>query len=126
MRLLLALLLTAAPAAAQLPGYPPAAAERQRALEADAVRRPDSAVAMRHARALASGPHVAGTEGQARTRDYVVAQMRALGIETEVRAYDVWLPHPTRAQLWRVAPDTLELPLVEPAVEGDAWSRTPQ
>ena len=126
MRLLLALLLTAAPAAAQLPGYSPAAAERQRALEVDAVRRPDSAVAMRHARALAAGPHVAGTEGQARTRDYVVAQMRALGIETEVRAYDVWMPHPTRAQLWRVAPDTLELPLVEPPVEGDAWSRIPQ
>ena len=126
MRILLALLLTAAPAAAQLPGYSPAAAERQRGLEADAVRRPDSAVAMRHARALAAGPHVAGTEGQARTRDYVVAQMRALGIETEVRAYDVWMPHPTRAQLWRVAPDTLELPLVEPPVEGDAWSRLPQ
>jgi N-acetylated-alpha-linked acidic dipeptidase len=125
MRILLALLL-AGPAAAQLPGYAPATAERQRAMEAAAGRRPDSATAMRHARALGSGPHVAGTEGQARTRDYVVAQMRALGIATEVRAYDVWMPHPTRAQLWRVAPDTLELPLVEPPVEGDAWSQMPQ
>ena len=122
----LALLLAASPALAQMPGYAPASAERQRALEADAVRRPDSATAMRHARALASTPHVAGTEGQARTRDYVVAQMRALGIETEARAYEVWLPHPTRAELWRVAPDTMELPLVEPAVERDAWSQAAQ
>ena len=59
---LAALLLAAAsPALAQMPGYAPASAERQRALEADAVRRPDSATAMRHARALASTPHVAGT-----------------------------------------------------------------
>ncbi|HEX5581768.1 MAG TPA: M20/M25/M40 family metallo-hydrolase, partial [Gemmatimonadaceae bacterium] len=124
---LVASMAIAVPALAQpITGYSPEAAARQRGIEAEAVRKPDSAASMRHARTLAAEPHVAGTEAQARTRDYVIAQMKAAGLETEVRAYEIWMPHPVRAQLWRVAPDTLELPLVEPPVEADPWTRKPQ
>ena len=64
-------------------------------------------------------PHVAGTDAQARTRDYVIEQMRQWGLETEVRTYDVWLPHATSARLWRLAPDPGELSLAEPPLSVD-------
>ena len=65
---------------------------------------------------------MAGTPAQARTRDYVIAQMRAMGLETEVRHYRVWLPHATGVHLWRISPDPRELTLAEPPVPGDSTS----
>jgi N-acetylated-alpha-linked acidic dipeptidase len=94
-----------APAPAALPGYAAAAAAQQRALEASAIARPDSARAAAHARALSAEAHVAGTPAQARTRDYVVGEMRKLGLETSVRAYRVYLPHATGVRVWRRGAD---------------------
>ena len=107
---------------AALPGYAPAAAARERAAEAAAVASPTAERAEAHATALSAEPHVAGTPAQARTRDYVIEQMRALGLETEVRAYTIWLPHATSVRVWRTSPEPLELSLAEPAVDGDATS----
>ncbi|MFN2567474.1 MAG: M20/M25/M40 family metallo-hydrolase [Gemmatimonadaceae bacterium] len=114
------------PAPHVMPGYSPSAALRQRNLESDAIRRPSAATARAHARALTREAHVAGTPAQARTRDYVVDQMRRWGIETEVRTYEVWLPHPTSVRIWRVSPSPTELPLAEPPVPGDSQSALPQ
>jgi len=127
----------AAPAApaAPLVGYTPAHAAAQRALEVRAVARPTPAAAERHARALAAETHVAGTAAQARTRDYVLAELRRLGLPVETRTYRVWLPHATAVQLWRVLPnaaahpaagDSLALDLREPPVPGDPSSALPQ
>jgi N-acetylated-alpha-linked acidic dipeptidase len=124
--------LAAAPLAAQqtspgaMPGYTPAAAAAERTLEAQAIARPDAGRARAHSRTLSAEVHVAGTPAQARTRDYVIAQMRAMGLETEVRRYDVFMPHPTSVQLWRVAPRPQALRLTEPAVAGDPSSAMPQ
>lgn len=131
MRFLLSFLLVPTVLAAQEPsgglaGYAPETAERQRQVERAAIAIPDSAVARRHVRALTTEPHVAGTPAQARTRDYVLDAMRAAGLEVEARAYEIFLPHATTARLWRVAPDTLELPLAEPPVPGDDDTRLPQ
>lgn len=117
---LAAVLLPAALAAQQpMPGYAPQTAARQRTAEAAAVQTPSPDIARRHSQALTAEPHVAGTPAQQRTADYVVRQMREMGLETEVRTYRVWLPHATRVQVWRVSPDALELDLAEPAVPGD-------
>jgi N-acetylated-alpha-linked acidic dipeptidase len=125
--LLAALLVPAALAAQQpMPGYSPRAAQRERAAEAAAVQAPTPAQAHAHARALSAEPHVAGTPAQARTRDYVIAQMRAMGLQTEVRTYRVWLPHATAVRAWRVSPDPVELNLAEPPVPGDGTSAMPQ
>ena len=70
-------------------------------------------------------PHVAGTDAQARTRDYVIEQMRQWGLETEVRTYEVWLPHATSARVWRLSPDPGELPLAEPALSVDPVTALP-
>lgn len=117
-----------APVAAPLPGYTPAHAAAERALEASAVARPEPAVAMRHARALAAETHVAGTPAQVRTRDYVLAELRRLGLPVETRSYRVWMPHATAVQVWRVLPngDHLALDLREPPVPGDAASALAQ
>ena len=131
--LTLALTLAAAcPLAAQqstgapMPGYSSAAAATERALEADAIARPDPARARAHSRTLSAETHVSGTPAQERTRDYVIAQMKAMGLETEVRRYDVFLPHPTAVRLWRVSPPMKELRLAEPPVAGDPTSALAQ
>lgn len=68
---------------------------------------------------------MAGTPAQARTRDYVVAQMRKWGLDTEIRTYSVYMPQPTSVRLWRVAPEPRELSLAEgPA--GSAPTPVPQ
>jgi N-acetylated-alpha-linked acidic dipeptidase len=110
----------------QLPGYSPEAATRERAVEAAVIARPDPTQAKAHSRALSAETHVAGTPAQARTRDYVIEQMRRWGLETSVRQYDVWMPYPTAVRVWRVAPDTFEFPLAEPALPADPTSALPQ
>jgi len=69
---------------------------------------------------------VAGTPAQARTRDYVIDQMKQFGLETEVRTYDVWLPHATSVRITRMHRDTLRLDLAEPAIASDPVTATLQ
>jgi N-acetylated-alpha-linked acidic dipeptidase len=107
-----------------IPGYSAANAAREWAAESAAVARPDPARARIHSRALSAETHVAGTAAQARTRDYVIAEMKKLGLETEVRAYRVWMPHATAVHVWRLPPNGAaeELSLAEPPVPGDSTS----
>jgi N-acetylated-alpha-linked acidic dipeptidase len=104
------------------PGYSAANAAAERAREAEAIARPDPERARSHSQILSKETHVAGTAAQERTRDYVIAQMKAMGLETEVRRYDVFIPHPTSVQLWRVSPTMKSLSLAEPKVAGDPTS----
>ncbi|HJR67078.1 MAG TPA: M20/M25/M40 family metallo-hydrolase [Gemmatimonadaceae bacterium] len=114
-------LLLASPLASQaIVGYSARSAVAQRALERSVSRRPDAARATAHSRALSARSHIAGTPAQAITRDYVLDRMREWGLETEMREYQVWMPHTTEARVWRVAPDTLELVLAEGPVPGDS------
>ena len=121
----LALLLSAASLGAQAPvtiGYSPAAARTERDLEASVTARPDTGSARHHSRELSKESHIAGTPAQAHTRDYVINAMKSWGLQTEVRSYDVWMPHTTEIKLWRVSPDTLSLELAEGAMPGDSTS----
>jgi len=120
------ILVSSLPAQQALVGYTPANAARQRTLEANAITRPSPTNASTHSRELSKETHVAGTPAQARTRDYVIAQMKSWGLETEVRAYDVWMPHPVSVKAWRVSPSPKELSLPEPPVAGDPSSRLAQ
>ncbi len=104
----------------QVTGYTRASGTHQRVLERAAIGVPSPERASALSRALSAEPHVAGTAAQARTRDYVVAQMKAMGLETEVRAYDIWMPHPTSVRAWRVDGTPTELDLREGPVAGDS------
>ncbi len=98
-------------------------AEAQRRAEAQAITRPDTARARDLARALADRPHIAGTPEQARTRDLVIEAMRAAGLSTEVREYEVWLPHTVDYGVWRVRPQPRALDLREGEVIEDPTTR---
>jgi N-acetylated-alpha-linked acidic dipeptidase len=109
-----------------MPGYGPASAATQRRVEADVIAIPSPTNAAEYARALSREPHMAGTAAQGRTRDYVIERQRSWGLETEVRTYDVWMPHPTSVRVWRVSPDARELRLAEGPVPGDSTSTLPE
>ena len=114
----------AAPLYAQsaMPGYSPQSTTIERAIEADVVSRPSPAQASAHSRFLSLQPHMAGTPAQARTRDYVISQMKSWGLETEVRSYKIWMPHPLSTRVWRISPDPIELNLQEGPIPEDTTS----
>ncbi|MBX9928325.1 MAG: M28 family peptidase, partial [Gemmatimonadaceae bacterium] len=105
--------------AQQLTGFSAADAAAYRAAERTAVARPDPARARELSRVLSAETHIAGTPAQAVTRDYVIAQMKAMGLATEVRAYDIWMPHPTAIEVWA---NGEALDLREGALAADATS----
>lgn len=109
-----------------LVGYSAAGSAQERRVEADAIARPSPDRASTHSKALSREAHVSGTAAQARTRDYVINQMKQMGLETEVRSYDVWMPHPTSVRVARVSPQPRELVLAEPPVAGDPTSTLAQ
>ncbi|HEV7594792.1 MAG TPA: M20/M25/M40 family metallo-hydrolase [Gemmatimonadaceae bacterium] len=120
---LVAMLALALPLRAQtLPGYSQKAAAAERVTEADAIARPSPSSASAHSRFLSLEPHMAGTPAQARTRDYVIQQMKSWGLETEVRSYSVWMPHPVSTRVWRIAPNPIELDLREGVIPEDTTS----
>ena len=107
-------------------GYSPASAAKERDLEASAIKRPSPSIASAHSKQLSRETHVAGTAAQARTRDYVIDQMKKLGIETEARTYSVWMPHPVSVRVSRVSPEPKELSLAEPPIASDPTSKLSQ
>jgi N-acetylated-alpha-linked acidic dipeptidase len=104
------------------PGYSAQNGLTERAAEATAIARPSPTSAAAHSKFLSLQPHMAGTPAQARTRDYVISQMKSWGLETEVREYDVWMPHPSSTRVRRIAPNPLELDLREGVVPEDTTS----
>lgn len=104
------------------PGYSPQSAAAEHAAEADVITRPSPTSASAHSKFLSLQPHMAGTPAQARTRDYVVSQMKSWGLETEVRSYSIWMPHPVSTRVWRIAPDPIELNLQEGPIPEDTTS----
>ncbi|HET6764534.1 MAG TPA: M20/M25/M40 family metallo-hydrolase, partial [Longimicrobiaceae bacterium] len=107
-------------------GFSPAAAARERAVEAAAIAAPSPERAGVHSRTLSERTHVAGTPQQAVTRDYVLDRMREWGLQTETRSYTVWMPHATEVRVWRVSPDAKELDTAEPPIPGDSTSALAQ
>jgi len=109
-----------------MPGYSATSAEAERRMEAAAIAVPSPESAAVYARALSREPHMSGTPAQARTRDYVIERMRSWGLETSVRAYQVWMPHPTSIRVWRVSPNSRELTLAEGPIPVDSTSSLPE
>src|SRR5438309_3114710 len=106
-----------------MPRYTAANAARERQLETDVIKRPSPNTAAEESRVLSKETHVSGTPAQARTRDYVIAQMKQWGIETDVKTYDVWMPHPVSVKAGRVSPLPRDFSLAEPPVAGDPTSK---
>ena len=111
----------------QAPGYSAGGAAVESQLERALVAAANADTARAHSRALSEKPHMAGTPQQAWTRDYVIDKMKSWGLETEVRMYSVWMPHPVSVRAWRISPNPTELNLVEGPIPEDTTSwRYPQ
>lgn len=119
----------AAPAAAQdssITGYSAGSAARQRAREARVLERILPAELDATSQALSREPHVAGSDAQARTRDWVLEQTRSWGLESEAPTYTVYLPWATEVELEQIAPARRRFDLREPPIEGDPVTSAPQ
>jgi N-acetylated-alpha-linked acidic dipeptidase len=87
---------------------------------------PDTASLRRISRDLSRVPHVAGTAAQAAARDYVLGRTREWGLETWMKAYNVYLPQPDTVGAWlirRSGPEPIDLR--EPRVAADPGTRAP-
>jgi N-acetylated-alpha-linked acidic dipeptidase len=110
-------------------GFGPPDTGAQRAFEAQLMAVPDTVSPRMWTRDLSRTPHVAGTPAQATTRDYVIDSMKAWGLETWVKAYDVYIPMADTVQAWLIPvpggrPEPLRL--AEPAVAGNPVTMGPQ
>ena len=103
----------------RITGFAPRAVAAQQSLEAALQAVPDTLHAKQHARALAAGPHVAGTPAQTLTANYVLGQMQAWGLDTSRVAFRVYLPYHDSTIVERVSPRRRRLVLDEPPVAGD-------
>jgi N-acetylated-alpha-linked acidic dipeptidase len=117
--LLLAIGSTPGAAQTRYPGYTEAGTERQEGLEALLRSAPDTAVALRHMRAMSLSPHVAGTAAQVATADYVLRQMAGYGLDTARVSYRVFLPIQDSARLEILTPERIALDPTEPALAED-------
>jgi hypothetical protein len=95
LRAALALAAIAGAAGAVTAQVPMAPRVSQATLRMDpATLRVDGAAALRHVeRLVAIGPRVAGTPGGERARAYIVGELRALGLEAQVRPFEADTPH---------------------------------
>ncbi len=126
-------MVAAAPLSAQQPSHPvgfaPGSLATEQRFEQQLLAVPDTASARGMSRDLTRVPHMAGTSAQAATRDYVLGQLRAWGLDTWAKEYLVYLPQPDTVAAWlvagpRAAPVRLELR--EPPVPGNPVTRGPQ
>lgn len=76
--------------------------------------------------ALASAPHMAGTEGDAQVIAYIGEQFAKAGLEVETQWIWPYLARPIDASLEIVAPEQLALNVTEPPVDGDPFSADPR
>jgi N-acetylated-alpha-linked acidic dipeptidase len=123
--LLLGVICGITPLSAQLPGFTPANAPAQVALEARLRAVPDTAMAQRHMRTLAVRPHVAGSPAQVATADYVLQQMASWGLDTVRVEYEVFLPYHDSTVVEVVGATRTRLDLSEPSLPGDPTTQEP-
>jgi N-acetylated-alpha-linked acidic dipeptidase len=95
----------AAPAGAPIRGFTPAAAARQRALEARFRALPSAEAIAEWHRYLTREPHPATSPRTREIAEYIAAQWRTQGLEdVVVRRYDVLSSNPRRVHVAMVAP----------------------
>lgn len=112
------------PASGDLRGFERGRIAEQTAFERDLLAgiREDSIA--RWARALGAVPHVAGTPGQAMTRDSVLAWLSGAGIEVSSDTFLVYLPQPVSIAVEQTAPTVRSLYELEPELPSDPITRT--
>ena len=102
-----------------LPGYAPANATAQRALEAQLAGFGDSVSARESRKTLSAHPHVAGTPAQQATAAWVLTKMKNFGLDTSRSDFQAFLPFPDSTIVERRTPSVSRFALEEPALAAD-------
>jgi len=111
---------------ASLPGFTRQAAERQRALEALILGKPQAERMDAYHRVLAAEPHHAGTEANIRLADYYAQRLREFGFDSvALYRYEVLLPRPLERRISLLKPERYDLRLEEPPNPADPDTRKP-
>src|SRR4051812_8009596 len=115
---------TAAQVTAHVSGFHDAATQLD--LEQRFMAVPDRASAREHLRILTAAPHMAGTVEDRQTAEYVARKFREAGLETEIRAYRVWMNTPAEISVDVVAPAGVHMHGPSPErVAGDPFQDDP-
>lgn len=93
--------------------------------DAAVLAAPDPAELRQVHKILAAEPHIAGSPGDARTIERLVGLFESFGLEVERHEFFAYLPKPVDAALSIATPDTLDLPLHEPAIHTDPMTGHP-
>ena len=75
---------------------------------------------------LTEEPHVAGTEEDYATAEYVLAQFTAFGLPAELNEYEVYLPYPVQVEFEIVQPIQFRGPTPETGYPADKDSYSPE
>jgi N-acetylated-alpha-linked acidic dipeptidase len=104
-------------------GFDAAGAAKERALEKDfdSHLKGENLDAMM--KRLAARPHHVGSAYCKENAEFIAAQFRVWGYETEIERFDVLFPTPKTRLLEMIAPEKFTARLEEPPVEGDASSK---
>ncbi|HSB62051.1 MAG TPA: M28 family metallopeptidase, partial [Vicinamibacteria bacterium] len=112
----------AGPGEAAMPGFSPAAAEAQRALEARLDAALDPALLRDWMKRLTARPHHVGSPGGRESADTLAGLFREWGFETRIEEYQVLFPTPKERLVELVSPARYRARLAEPALPEDATS----
>src|SRR5258705_13313534 len=72
---------------------------------------------------MSARPHHLGSAFDKENAEFIAAQFRAWGYETEIEQFDVLFPTPKTRRLEMIAPEKFTARLEEPPVKGDAASK---
>lgn len=104
-------------------GFTPAAAAQERRWEDLFLSYPSPASLRAELQTLTARPHMAGTDADRATAEYVAGVFRAAGWNTQIIPYSVRLPYPVQVSVSLVKPRPLPLPNYEDPVAGDRFSQ---
>lgn len=84
-------------AANPITGFRNSSAQLQ--LEQQFLAIPSPQLAEEHMRVLCSAPHVAGSEEDRKTAEYVARKFREAGLQTRIEEYKVWINYPVEIRV---------------------------
>src|SRR6476620_2605215 len=113
---------TAVSRGSEMMGFATASAAAQSALEArfDSLLKAENLAAWN--KRLSAAPHHIGSPYNKINAEFIAAQFRSWGYETEIERFDVLFPTPKTRLVEVTSPEKFTMRLNEPAVEGDATS----
>ena len=124
MKLLFALLASAATLAAQAPirGFPQSEWSSEHALEQKAIAIPEASRQKTYLERMAKVPHHAGSAADAAVAEYALGLLKEFGLDARIENFEALIPYPTSRALEMTAPVKFRAGLKEPAIAQDSYT----